>query len=389
MDRETTATIDARRRVHGDTHSSWVTDYLPMILGGLSLLVIETVGHDWLKAPTPASAALILAWLFAVILWGAIGVMHHAERIAHLLGEPLGTLVLTLSAILIEVSLIASVMLVGEANPTLARDTMYAVLMLILNGFLGASLLAGGLRHRQQDYNLEGARAFLVVLMPLAALALLLPNYTTSTADPTLSPGQSAFFGITTLALYGVFLAIQTRRHRAFFEEVGTQLRDPHTAEIVVHGPAGRTLLSSGILLVLTLLPIALLSHHLAGIVEFGIGQLGAPDELAGVLIAALILAPEGITAFRAAWHNHLQRSVNIMLGSALSTIGLTVPTVLMIGIALNTELVLGLDPKHAFLLVLTLLVSTLTFSGSRTDMLKGAVHFVLFLMFIMLILMP
>jgi Ca2+:H+ antiporter len=389
MEQETTAAIDARRRVHEDASSSWASNYLPMILGGLSLLVLETVGHGWLVSPNPGSAAIILVWLFGIIMYGAIGVMHHAERIAHVLGEPLGTLVLTMSAILIEVSLIASVMLVGEANPTLARDTMYAVLMLILNGFLGASLLAGGLRHRQQDYNLEGARAFLVVLMPLAALALLLPNYTTSTADPTLSPGQSVFFGVTTLALYCVFLAMQTHRHRAFFEEVGTQLRDAHTAAIVSHGRTGRALLFNGALLVLTLLPIALLSHHLAGIVEFEIREVGAPDELAGVLIAALILAPEGITAFRAAWHNHLQRSVNIMLGSALSTIGLTVPTVLMIGIALNAEIVLGLDPKHAFLLILTLLVSTLTFSGSRTDMLKGAVHFVLFLMFIMLIIMP
>ncbi len=389
MELATTARAHSPQHAGGTVERSWVANYMPMIVGAMSLLVLSTFGHGWLEDPTLTRATMILVWLFAVIMWGAIGVMHHAERIAHRLGEPLGTLVLTMSAILIEVSLIASVMLVGEPNPTLARDTMYAVLMLILNGFLGASLLAGGLRHRQQDYNLEGARAFMVVLMPLAALALLLPNYTVSTSSPTLSQGQAACFGAMTLALYGVFLAIQTHRHRGFFEEVGSQLSHASAVGGTLHRSTGGQVLFSGVMLVLTLLPIALLSHHLAGVVEFGIREVGAPAEMAGILIAALILAPEGITAFNAAWNNHLQRSVNIMLGSALSTIGLTVPTVLLIGLALNAEIILGLDPEHAFLLMLTLLVSTLTFSGSRTDMLKGAVHLVLFLMFIMLIVMP
>ncbi len=389
MEQVTTAGGHLPRRQHGASESSWIVNYMPMIVGAVSLLVLSTVGHAWLEVTTITSASIIFVWLFIVILWGAIGVMHHAEHIALRLGEPLGTLILTLSAILIEVALIASVMLVGAANPTLARDTMYAVLMLVLNGLLGATLLAGGLRHRQQEYNLEGARAFLVVLMPLAALALLLPNYTTSTAKPTLSPGQAVFFGLLTLALYGIFLAIQTHRHRSFFEEVGSSGLDAGAAASALHGPARGNLLFNAVMLLLTLLPIALLSHHLAGIVEFGIRELGAPSGLAGVLIASLILAPEGMTAFKAAWNNHLQRSVNIMLGSALSTIGLTVPTVLLIGLLLNAEIILGLEPEHAFLLMLTLLVSTLTFSGARTDMLKGAVHLVLFLVFIMLIIMP
>ena len=151
MEQVTTPEVHLPPRQHGDPESSWVVNYMPMIVGAVSLLVLSTVGHAWLEVTTITSASIIFVWLFIVILWGAIGVMHHAEHIALRLGEPLGTLILTLSAILIEVALIASVMLVGAANPTLARDTMYAVLMLVLNGLLGASLLAGGLRHRQQD----------------------------------------------------------------------------------------------------------------------------------------------------------------------------------------------------------------------------------------------
>jgi Ca2+:H+ antiporter len=387
MEQASAAAPPARRRERRPT-SAWASDLGPILTAFVSFAILATFGHGWLEHPTPLGASLILVWLFAVIMWGAIGVMNHAERIAHQLGEPLGTLVLTLSAILIEVSLIASVMLVGKPNPALARDTMYAVMMLILNGLLGVSLLAGGFRHHQQEYNLQGARSFMVVLLPLAALALILPNYTVSSPGATLSPGQAAFFGAVTLALYGVFLALQTQRHKSFFEEVNAEPTAAPAAP-AAHPAGGSRLAVSMALLVLTLAPVALLAHDLAGIVEFGTTELGAPQELAGVLIAALILAPEGITAFKAAWRNHIQRAVNIMLGSALSTIGLTVPVVLAIGLLLNHDIVLGLSSEHAFLLMLTLLVSTLTFSGSRTDMLKGAVHVVLFLIFIMLIAMP
>ena len=286
--------------------------YGPMAFGAASVLVLETVGHDWLATPNLTTTAALFVWLFAAIMWGAVGVMGYAEALAHRLGEPFGTLILTLSAIMIEVALIASVMMVGEANPTLARDTMFSVLMIILNGLVGAALLMGGFRHRQQSYNVEGARAYPVVLLPLAILALVLPNYTIATKDPSLSPAQGAVFGVLTLVLYGVFLAMQTRRHRGYFEELETSLVAVHE-----HGfpEASRLpLLREGALLVLTLIPVALLAHHLAGIVEFGIKELQAPPALAGALIAALILAPEGMTALKAAWANHLQRSINMDL---------------------------------------------------------------------------
>lgn len=361
--------------------------YGPIALGVASLLVIETVGHDWLAAPSLATTAAVFVWLFATIMWGAVGVMGYAEALAHRLGEPLGTRILTLSAILIEVALIASVMMVGEANPTLARDTMFAVLMIILNGLVGAALLTGGFRHQQQSYNVEGARAFLVVLIPLAILALVLPNYTIATKDPSLSPAQGAVFGGLTLVLYGVFLAMQTRRHRSYFEELEASLVT--VRESGFPAESRLPLLRDGALLVLTLVPVALLAHHLAGVVEFGIKELQAPPALAGALIAALILAPEGMTALRAAWDNHLQRSMNILLGSALSTIGLTVPAALTIALILNTEIVLGLSQSNALLLGLTMIVSSLTFGGSRTDMLKGAVHLVLFAVYLLLLVDP
>jgi Ca2+:H+ antiporter len=362
----------------------------PLAAGVASLLVVTTIGHGWFEAPGPLASALNLVWLSGVILWGAVGVLRHAEVLAHMLGEPLGTLILTLSAVAIEVALILSVMLVGEADPTLTRDTMLAVLMIVLNGLVGLALLLGGLRHQQQSYNLQGASAFLVVLLPLAICALVLPRYTTSIAEPALSAAQGAAFGALTLLLYGVFLAIQTRRHRSFFEEPDAQPEDaPRRASSAPVAPVSRALLYHSASLVLTLLPVALLAHHLAVVVDSGIHELKAPPGLAGVLLATLILAPEGLSALKAAWGNHLQRSVNILLGSALSTIGLTVPAVLLAGLFTGAEIHLGLDPENTILLVVTLMVSTLTFGGSRTDVLKGAVHLVMFAVFVMLIVMP
>jgi Ca2+:H+ antiporter len=368
--------------------TSKTSRYGPMAFGAASLLVLSMIGHARIEAVGLSAACALFVWLFGAIMWGAVGVMGYAEALAHRLGEPLGTLILTLSAILIEVALIASVMMVGDANPTLARDTMFSVLMIILNGLVGLALLMGGIRHHQQTYNVEGARSFLVVLLPLAILALVLPTYTVARHDPSLSPAQGTIFALLTILLYGVFLAMQTRRHIGYFAEVETPsgVTGAHA-----HGSAKpySTLVRDGALLILTLVPVALLAHHLAGVIEFGIKELQAPPALAGALVAALILAPEGMTALKAAWRNQLQRSVNIMLGSALSTIGLTVPVVLIIALAINTEIILGLEPENALLLGLTVLVSSLTFSGSRTDMLKGAVHLVLFAVYLMLLVLP
>jgi Ca2+:H+ antiporter len=368
-------------------------DYRAFVPSGLALATLGllwTVGHAWLDHPgehLPRTAGLFV-WLFAVIMWCAVGVMRHAEVLAHRLGEPSGALILTLSAVTIEVSIIAVIMLVGEQNPHLARDTMFAILMIILGGLVGTALLAGGLRHRVQSYNLEGARSFLVVLLPLATITLILPSYTVSTADPTLTLLQGALFGAFTLLLYGVFLVMQTRRHRDFFQapEEARATAEPilHNPEIAEHSTAYHVLL-----LILTLVPIPLLAHEFAVIVEFGIFALDLPPAIAGVLVATLVLTPEGLSAIRAALDNQMQRAVNLLLGSALSTIGLTVPVVLIISLVTGQRIVLGLEEEDSLLLILTLLVGSLTFSGARTDMLKGAVHILLFAVFIVLIIQP
>ncbi len=370
----------------GSSEATPMYRYGPLTAAAISLLVLSTVGNGWLNAPGALASALIFVWLFTVILWGAVGVMRHADAVAQILGEPLGTLILTFSAITIEVLLIVSVMLEGEEKSHLARDTMFAVLMIILNGLIGLSLLLGGIRHRQQTYNLESARAFLGVLLPLAICALVLPNHTISSAG-TLTPAQGLVFAVITLLLYGVFLMVQTLRHRAFFEDAVSGAEDAPRPSFTT--PAYRPVFYHGALLFLTLLPVALLADDLATVVDSSIRRVGAPPALAGVLIAVLVLAPEGMSALRAAWSNHLQRSVNILMGSVLSSIGLTIPAMLFAGLFTGHRVILGLEQENAMLLNITLLVSVVTFSGARTDMLKGTIHLVLFAIFLMLLILP
>ncbi len=361
---------------------------MPFLVGAGSLAAFEFGGDGWLVGlANPSTAAVLFAWLFIAMLWAAFGVVRHAETLAELLGEPFGTLILTLAVIGIEVALISAVMLSGEAAPTLARDTMHAVLMIVLNGLVGGALLIGGIKHREQDYNLQGARAFLAVLLPLAVISLILPKFTISTDAPTFSPLQEAFFAGMSALLYAIFLGVQTGRHSGYFQAPHSQSsgndEDHHGRGTV------RTLPYHAVLLVLTLLPIVLLSKRLAQLVDFGIVQAGAPIALGGVIIALMVLTPEGLAALRAARANHLQRSVNLLLGSALATIGLTVPAALVIGLVIGQPVILGLDDASAVLLFLTLVMSALTFGGVRTNVLQGAVHMVLFLAYLLLIFKP
>jgi len=338
----------------------------------------------------PLLAIGLFVWVFTAMLWSSFGVVRHADGLARILKEPFGTLVLTLAVIVIEVSLIAAIMFTGEAAPTLARDTMMAVLMIVLNGLVGSALLIGGLIHQEQDYNLRGARAFISVLIPLAVFALVLPVFTVSTDAATFSPVQAMFFALLTALLYGVFLAIQTGRYDSFF-------RDETTALVVQDQPAGKAAdqrdLRSGlyhaVLLVLTLLPIVLLSSPMAILVDFGSTKAGAPVALGGIIIAFLVLTPEGIAAMKAAIANHLQRSVNLLLGAALSTIGLTVPAVLAIGLFSDEAVILGLDQVGLILLLLTLVLSSITFGGIQTNLLQGAVHLVIFIAYLGLVFNP
>lgn len=336
-------------------------------------------------ASSSALLALFSTLLFAVILWSAFGVVNEADHLAMALGEPRGTLVLTLAIVLIEVALISAATL-NSSQPTLGRDTMFAVLMIVLNGVVGLSLLLGGLRHGQQRYNLQGASAYLAVIIPLAVISFVLPNFTVSTSVGTLHPIQAVTFSIFTLLLYCIFLAIQTGRHRDFFtipEEPGN---DAGHGAGTLGAMNSRAYIKQGIWLIAAILPVVLLSKFLAKFVDIGLLRVGAPPALGGLLIAIIVLAPEAISALRAVSANQLQRTINLCLGAAASTIGLTVPAVLAISLITGQHLILGLSPVNMVLLVLTLLLSMLTFSGMRTTLLEGAMHLMVFFVYVSLI---
>jgi len=333
---------------------------------------------------SPIWFGFIFLWLFVVMLASAFAIVRHAESLAVLLGEPYGTLVLTLSVIGVEVLMISAVMLAGKDQPTIARDTMFSVIMALLGGMTGISLLLGGLKYNEQDYNLQGANAYLALIIPLAVIGLVLPNFTTTTEGPTLSRFQSIFTAVMSVSIYSIFLAVQTRRYKGFF--VSPDTTDAPEIEPDLHGEHElRTTPYHGILLVAYILPLVLLAKEFAVPLEYGIAKIDAPYVLAGFIVALLILAPEAMSAVKAALRNQLQRSVNILLGSVLATIGLTVPAVLIIGLITGKTIHLGLSNVNTVLLLLLLSLSTLTFSNIRTNALLGAVHLLLFFAFVML----
>lgn len=331
---------------------------------------------------------LVLVIIFLIMLWCAFNVVRHAESLAMILGEPYGTLILTLSVILIEVALISSVMLTGADSPTLARDTMFSVIMIILNGLVGISLLLGGWRHKMQSYNVQGANAYLSVLIPLAVLGLVMPSYTQSSVGGTLSPLLAVFLTFAAIVLYGVFLAIQTKTHSDIFQPPKHKIKFKRVEidEDGEHQLSVRTLSYHVFMLVTAILPIVFLSKKLAVYIDHVIALSQAPVELGGFLIAAIILTPEGLSAVKAALANKLQRSVNICLGSALATIGLTIPAVLCVSWITTLPVELGLAPLESMLLALTLMVSVVTFVSRRTNILQGVVHLTLFIAYIVLI---
>jgi Ca2+:H+ antiporter len=341
--------------------------------------LIEIIGH-------PVALIVVFLWLFAAILWSAISVVRHADCLAVKWGEPYGTLVLTLSAIAIEVVMISAAMLHGQNNPALGRDAIFAVVMIALNGFVGLVLLLGGLRHGEQYYNLEGVNSYLNVIMTLAVLGLVLPNFTTTTGGPTFSTGQQIFLVVVSLFLYAIFLLIQTMRHRGYFMESERAIVTPdsvdhplHVQSTAFHAP----------MLVLYLIVVILLAEKFAVPLDNSIEKFGMPQEFGGAIIAALVLAPEGVGAIRADLRNQLQRSINILFGSVLATIGLTIPAVLTISLVTKRPVTLGVQGGDLPLLLLTLAVSVVTFTSRKTNILQGCVHLLLFAVFLLLIFAP
>jgi Ca2+:H+ antiporter len=356
--------------------SAWIFPALAVLLfAGATAL-----GYTF--APSPRG------WLFAsvllVILFGTVfAAVHHAEVIAHEIGEPYGTLLLTLAVTIIEVALIATIMLGEKEVPTLARDTVFAVVMIVCNGLVGICIFIGGLRYREQDFQVSGANLYLSVLFMMATITLVLPNYTLTTPGPIYSAAQIGFVSVVTILLYGVFLYTQTIRHRDYF------VREAAGAAGGGTPVSSRMMALSVALLLVSLLAVVLLAKKFSLVVDAGTALLGAPASFAGVLVALLILLPESVAAIAAARGNDLQKSINLALGSSVATIGLTIPAVAAAAYALDKQLVLGLNEQDMVLLLLTFMLSMLTFGTGRTNVLFGLVHMVVFAVFVFMQFVP
>lgn len=349
------------------------------VLAAVFFTAATALGIAFTRTP----AGLVFAVVLLVILFGTVfAAVHHAEVIAHRIGEPFGTLLLTLSVTVIEVAMIETMLLSGKASPALARDTVFAVVMIVCNGLVGICILTGGLRFREQEFQVSGANLYLSVLVVLATITLILPNYTVATPGPIYSPAQLAFVSVVTIILYAVFLYIQTVRHRDYFiRDAGD---DDHAGAVT-----GRALLLSVVLLLVALVSVVLLAKKFSDVVDAGAALIGAPPAFAGVVVALLILMPEGVAAMAAAARNDLQKSLNLALGSSLATIGLTVPAVAAVNIGLATPLLLGLEGRDSVLLATTIVLSMLTFGTGRTNILFGFVHVLVFAVFVFLVLAP
>lgn len=334
-----------------------------------------------LAAPMPS--LLLVAALLATV----VAAVHHAERIAHKVGEPLGTLVLALAVTVIELGLILALMAAtGEGAETLARDTVFAAVMIILNGLVGICTLIGAIRYREQGFQQSGVSAALATLSALTVLTLVLPNFTESTPGPVYSGSQLAFVAIVSFLLYVTFASVQTLRHRDYFLPPAAFAADE---DVHAEPPTTGEALVSFVLMLLCLVGVVLLADKLEPAVESAVERSGAPHALVGLIIAALVMMPESVAAVRAALANRLQTSLNLALGSALTTIGLTIPAVAAMSLILNFPIELGLDPRSTVLLFLTLIVSTLSLGTGRTTILQGAVHLVIFGVYLFTTIVP
>jgi Ca2+:H+ antiporter len=344
---------------------------------GLVLLLLSSL--------LPANFGIIILQSFVLIM-AVMAAVHHAEVVAHKIGEPFGTLVLAIAVTVIEVSLIVSLMIAGgEASSALARDTVFAAIMIILTGIIGICLLTGGVRFREQAFVRQGTSAALIVLIAIIALTLILPNYTTSIPGPFYNKGQLIFVAVVSLILYGAFVAVQTVRHRDYFLPAEADTDD----RVHATPPSKKLALTSFGLLLICLVIVVLLAKKLSPTIEDFVNNIGAPQSLVGVIVALVILLPEGVAAVRAARKNRLQTSLNLALGSALASIGLTIPVVAVVSMVFGFHITLGIDAKSTLLVVLSLFTLMISFGTGRTNVLQGVVLLVLFATYLFLTVVP
>ena len=341
----------------------------------------------WALIALSFAAGIPALFLGIALMASVLAAVHHAELIAHRVGEPFGTFLLAIAVTVIELGLILTLMAAAEEGAeTLARDTVFAAVMIILNGLVGICIFIGALRHREQIFQQTGVSASLATICALTILTLVLPNFTVSEPGPVYAPSQLAFVAVVSFLLYITFVGVQTVRHRDYF------LPDKAVAadhDVHAEPPSNRQTSSSALLLIVSLGAVVLLAKTLASPIENVLAAAGAPRAVLGVIIAALVLLPESVAAARAELANRLQTSLNLGLGSALATIGLSIPAVAALSIIGGLPISLGLDAKSTILLLLTLIVSTLTLATGRTTILQGAVHLVIFAVYLFTTIVP
>jgi Ca2+:H+ antiporter len=349
-------------------------------------MVAPAAGWLMLAGTMAGWSGFFLLLVAAALMGCVLAAVHHAEVIAHRVGEPYGTLLLALAITVIEVALIVVLMIAGgPATAALARDTVFAAVMIILNGIIGLCLLLGASRHGEQSFGRYGVNASLATLAAIVMLTLVLPIYTTTAPGPAYSASQLGFIAVISLVLYGTFVLVQTVRHRDYFlPPLGAGGDEAHAQP-----PTHREAWLSLALLLACLVAVVLLAKSLAPAVEKAVDAAGAPPALVGIIIASLVLMPEGLAALRAARANRLQTSMNLALGSALASIGLTIPAVAIVSLATGWTLMLGIDVKSTVLLVLSLLVATLSLGTGRTTVLQGMVHLVIFAVYLFTTIVP
>ena len=355
-------------------------------VAALALIAGLGVGASWVAAAPSWVRAFGVPALAAAVLAGAVlAALHHGEVVAIRLGEPLGTLVMTIAVTTIEVAIVVSLMLNGENNPTLAREAVFSVVMIVCTGVIGLCLLIGAIRHYEQDFRPRGASAFLATLTALSVLTLVLPNYTITTQGPTFSPAQLAFVSVVSILLYGSFLFMETVRHRGDFLDMR------RGSAGAPEKPSNAQALVSLAWLIVSLCGVVLLAKKVAAGVEDALDGVGLlrPDAIVGAVIALLVLLPEAVEAARAAARNRLQTSLNVALGAALATIGLMIPAVCALSLLTGREIALGLETRDTVLLFLTLGLSGISFGTGHTTMLTGLVHLVVFATYVLLLVVP
>jgi Ca2+:H+ antiporter len=354
------------------------TDRLPAWAVGVPFLAL---GID---LALHGRAGLLAAGVLVVALVGVVmAAVHHAEVVALRVGEPFGAMLLALAVTVIELGLIVSIMLGDQPEPTLMRDTIHAVVVLVLHGIAGLCIVLGALRHREQEFSTQGAQAYLIVLLPMVAITLVLPNFTTSAPGPYYTGAQLAFVSVACLLLWLAFTFVQTVRHREHFVPSKSVTVAP-TAR-----PTARLTAASVGLLLVALVAVVLLAKGVSPFIQAAVAGVGAPPALVGVIVAAIVLLPESMTAVRAARDDQLQTSINLALGSGVASIGLTVPTVSLVAWWTDSPMALGVTPGGAVLLTLSFMMALITYGTGRASLLSGVVHLILLATWLFLIVVP